>query len=157
MSTPTQTVSNQNVILKVAILADGFAKPANFSTNAKTLVAASDINFSFSDQTVSADTYGSGYATQTVKVAGSFSANISGLVAKDDEVYREILMVCGGNTSDAQKNVYFELTDGNGDKYEGAAQISNLNVNLALRDIMKFSCTLNGQGEVDYTPAPVIP
>lgn len=154
MSTPVPAVINAGTQLKLAILPDGtFTKP--LSAAFKTLVTANDIQLSFADTAVDVSTYGSGFAMQETKVSAQATAQISAIIAKDDDVYNTIILPCGGNEDTAKQNVFAELTDADGRVYNFAAQIRNLNKNMGLREVLRCTFSLVSQGEVAITfPTP---
>ncbi|BAU12883.1 hypothetical protein LEP3755_34160 [Leptolyngbya sp. NIES-3755] len=155
-STPMSVIQNANVKLELAILPAGsFVKPAQ--AQFKTLTAANDASIKFDNQDVSVDAYGVGFATQSAKVSGSFSADVSGIVQSNDPAYKDVLIPLGGNTSDAIKNAYMVLTLGDNSKFEGPVMISNLSINLKMREIARYQCSLKGLGEITFTAAPVTP
>lgn len=149
-TTPVSVFVNNNVLIKLAPLAAGtFVKPA--STAFKTLNAAKDLQISFDDKSVDVSCYGSGFAEQNTKTSAMFKADLGGIVQSTDDAYKTILMPSGGNTDAAKANVFYEITAPNGDKFEGAAQISGLKLNLKLKDIYQYSFSLMGQGECTWT------
>lgn len=154
MAQSAQIVRNQNCVIRLALLPVG---QRTAPTTMLSLLGGNNIDISYNSQTVDTSSYGDGLATDAAEVSASFSANIAGIVLKDDTALNQVIIPAGGNGTDGGREVAYELTLGDGRKFSGAGLVLNLQLQSPMRDVLKFSFTLQGVGATTYEPPLTVP
>jgi predicted secreted protein len=111
-----------------------------------TLLGANTASSAYSTQTVDVSDFYNDLTTDSAIVSKGHKIDISGIVAASDATYKEILVKAGGNGADGDREVAYKITYSNGDTISGAAIMTDLKVDTALRDVRKYSFSLMTNG-----------
>ncbi|MBE9178598.1 hypothetical protein IQ268_08505 [Oculatella sp. LEGE 06141] len=104
--------------------------------------------------TVDVTNFLSGFGQESVVTGINRNFQCSGNRIQGDRAMDKIVAPLILDDSQARNEIYFELLLPSGEKFEGAGKVMNLNFSAALRDIVKYTFQLQGQGlSYVYTPA----
>lgn len=150
-ATLTAAAAQGATTLAVSALSGGIASGtvSTFPT-LYSLVGGNNISMSFSTQTVDVSDYANDLTSDMAVVGKGQKIDVSGILAKADPCFINILQPVGGNGADGDREVAYKLTYSDGSNYSGAAIITDLKLDTALRDVVKYSFSLMVQGPSVY-------
>lgn len=140
--------------LTVAATSDAIPDDTSATTKALRRVRGAN-TASPSSQTEDIDVSGfeDGVDYQMLNVAITRNISVSGITTEG--LFRsEILAPAQYNSAFVQRQAYFELEFGDGSMVEGVCRLTNVSEETQLRNVLRYSVTLMGQGSWTYTPAP---
>lgn len=147
-------VTGTTLNLSVAL---GASIAANATATTRALVPVLGLTeASPNNETTTIDTtsFLSGFGQESVVTGVNRTFQCSGNRIQGDRAMDKLVMPLILDDSQARNEIFFELMLPSGEKFEGAGKVMNLNFTAGLRDIVKFSFQLQGQGlSYVYTPS----
>lgn len=121
------------------------------------LLGVTDSSINSSTNTVDVSNFKSGYGMESKTTGVDRTVSVSLNQIDGDFALDRIIKPILFDDAFAEREVYVQITRPNGEKYEGAAQVRNVNQPTAMRDVAKMTLEFQFQGKsFKFTPRPAL-